>query len=59
MLEVNDPTHDCSEGETGMDEIKILTNKRLTLEVQFYGEVSSNNQPEGISCYCIILSFEF
>lgn len=52
MLEVNDPTRDCSEGETnqifvnrdnvldtGMDEIKILTNKRLTLEVQFYGEV--------------------
>jgi len=52
MLEVNDPTCDCSEGETnqifvnrdkvldtGMDEIKLLTNKRLTLEVQFYGEV--------------------
>ncbi|KAL9977064.1 hypothetical protein ACROYT_G014428 [Oculina patagonica] len=51
MLEVNDPTRDCSEGETnqifvnrdkvldtGMDEIKLLTNKRLTLEVQFYGE---------------------
>lgn len=61
MLEVDDPTHDCSEGETnqifvnrdkvldtGMDEIKILTNKRLTLEVQFYGEVGSNNQPQGI-----------
>ena len=61
MLEVDDPTHDCSVGETnqifvdrdnvldtGMGEIKILTNPRLTLEVQFYGEVGFNNQTQGI-----------
>ena len=30
--------------DTGMEEIKLLTNKRLTLEVQFYGEVGFNNK---------------
>ena len=72
MLEVDDPTHDCSEGETnqifvnrdkvldtGMDEIKILTNKRLTLEVQFYGEVRSNNQTQGIIDYCMYFHLNF
>ena len=61
MLEVDDPSRDCSNGETnqifvnrdsvldtGMDEIKILTNKCLTLEVQFYGEVGFNIQTQGI-----------
>ena len=69
MLEVDDPTHDCSDGETnqifvnrdtGMEEIKLLTNKRLTLEVQFYGEVGFNNKTQGIvEYYCILLSSEF
>ena len=58
---MDDPTHDCSDGETnqifvnrdkvldrGMDKIKILTNKHVTLEVQFYGEVGFINQIQGI-----------
>ena len=61
-LDVHDPAT-CPEGatnfdrtnilQTGLEELKTIENKFLTLEVQFYNEVNITSQENICGCICI------